>query len=108
VDITKAVKPTGNKLEIDVVNLWPNRLIGDAKLPADKRFTKTNVNKFNKPNHQKLLPSGLYPAQPGQSKQAGLGERHTPAGREVRHDHDLQVRRQVDLCETEAVHPFSM
>jgi len=59
VEITKAVKPAGNKLEIDVVNLWPNRLIGDVKLPADKRLTKTNVGKFNNPKHQKLLPSGL-------------------------------------------------
>jgi hypothetical protein len=59
VEITEAVKPTGNKLEIDVINLWPNRLIGDAKLPADKRLTKTNVGKFNNPKHQKLFSSGL-------------------------------------------------
>jgi hypothetical protein len=59
VEITKAAKPTGNKLEIDVVNLWPNRLIGDAKRPVDQRLTKTNVGKFNNPKHQKLLPSGL-------------------------------------------------
>jgi hypothetical protein len=59
VEITKAVKAEGNKLEIDVVNLWPNRLIGDAALPPAERLTKTNVEKFNKPEHQKLLPSGL-------------------------------------------------
>jgi hypothetical protein len=59
VEITKAVKAEGNKLEIDVVNLWPNRLIGDAALPPAERLTKTNVEKFNKPKHQKLLPSGL-------------------------------------------------
>ncbi len=35
VQITSAVKPTGNELEIDVVNLWPNRMIGDEQLPAD-------------------------------------------------------------------------
>ena len=33
--ITGAVKQTGNKLEIEVVNLWPNRLIGDEQLPDD-------------------------------------------------------------------------
>lgn len=35
VEITPAVKPAGNRLEIDVVNLWPNRMIGDEQLPAD-------------------------------------------------------------------------
>jgi hypothetical protein len=43
VDITDAVKPSGNVLEIDVANLWPNRIIGDARLPPDRRFTHTNV-----------------------------------------------------------------
>jgi hypothetical protein len=29
------VKAKGNALEIEVVNLWPNRLIGDEQLPYD-------------------------------------------------------------------------
>ena len=57
VEITEAVKPTGNRLEIDVVNLWPNRLIGDAALPPEKRLTKTNVTTYKKDSP--LLPSGL-------------------------------------------------
>lgn len=57
VDITDAVQPKGNRLEIDVVNLWPNRLIGDAGLPPEKRRTKTNVTNYKKDS--KLLPSGL-------------------------------------------------
>ena len=58
VEITSAVKPAGNELEIDVVNLWPNRLIGDARLPKEQRRTLTNVRKFEKPGSP-LLESGL-------------------------------------------------
>jgi hypothetical protein len=35
-EITSAVKPGDNLLEIAVTNLWPNRLIGDAHLPPEK------------------------------------------------------------------------
>jgi hypothetical protein len=38
VDISAAVKPDENRLEIEVVNLWPNRLIGDEQLPPDCEF----------------------------------------------------------------------
>lgn len=56
VEITAAVKPAGNVLEIQVVNLWPNRLIGDKYLPAGKRFTRTNIPLKD---DAALLPSGL-------------------------------------------------
>ena len=46
VDITHILEPGENRLEIEVVNNWPNRLIGDAALPEEKRLTKTNVIKF--------------------------------------------------------------
>ncbi|MBM3859851.1 MAG: hypothetical protein FJ395_09405 [Verrucomicrobia bacterium] len=39
VEITGIVKPAGNELEIDVVNLWPNRMIGDEQLPADCEYS---------------------------------------------------------------------
>jgi hypothetical protein len=35
VTITGAVQPNGNRLEIDVANLWINRLIGDERFPDD-------------------------------------------------------------------------
>ena len=57
VDISNAVRSGENALEIEVVNLWPNRLIGDASLPVAKRVTVTNVKKF-KPGTP-LLESGL-------------------------------------------------
>lgn len=75
VDITAALQKN-NLLEIEVVNLWPNRLIGDAKLPDDGvkngqwpawllegkkrtsgRYTFTTYSPY-KPDSP-LLPSGL-------------------------------------------------
>jgi len=56
VDITNAVKQEGNILEVKVVNLWNNRLVGDAQLPKENRSTKTNI--VIKPGAV-LLESGL-------------------------------------------------
>lgn len=58
VDISKAIRAGSNDLEADVINLWPNRLIGDGKLPPEKRITQTNIDRYYKGEH-KLLPSGL-------------------------------------------------
>ena len=57
IDISSVVKPAGNDLEIKVVNLWPNRLIGDSALPPGQQLTMTNIHHFTKASH--LLPSGL-------------------------------------------------
>jgi hypothetical protein len=59
VDITDALKPGKNELEIEVVNSWPNRLIGDAQLPNEQRRTRTNITQFEKPENQTLVPSGM-------------------------------------------------
>ncbi len=40
VEITEVVKPAGNRLEIRVANLWPNRLIGDEQEPPDAEYAK--------------------------------------------------------------------
>ncbi len=58
IEISDALKAQANELEIDVVNLWPNRLIGDARLPVRLRRTRTNgAWMFNQDSP--LLPSGL-------------------------------------------------
>ncbi|MEI7911469.1 MAG: glycosyl hydrolase [Verrucomicrobiota bacterium] len=43
VGIGPLLHPGTNHLEIDVINLWPNRLIGDAALPEPQRHTRSNV-----------------------------------------------------------------
>jgi hypothetical protein len=56
VDITRAVKPGANALEIKVTNLWVNRLIGDQQPGATKyTFTVMPTYKASAP----LRPSGL-------------------------------------------------
>ena len=76
VDITQAVKSRGNKLEIEVANLWTNRLIGDENEPDDgvidgkwpewllngtqrptKRYTFTTYHFYKKGDP--LMESGL-------------------------------------------------
>jgi hypothetical protein len=80
-DITEAVQPGENALQIEITNLWPNRLIGDEQLPDDRewaglhlkewpqwvldgkpsptgRFTFTTWHHWQKDDV--LLPSGLF------------------------------------------------
>jgi hypothetical protein len=57
VDITSAANPGKNKLEIEVVNFWPNRIIGDASLPLEQRLTRTNIR--NLKAGTALMESGL-------------------------------------------------
>ena len=57
VDVSDALQPGENLLEITVANLWPNRLIGDAGLPEPQRIAWTTWNPFTK--DAPLLESGL-------------------------------------------------
>ena len=42
-DITSAVKPETNTLEVEIANVWNNRLAGDASLPATGRHAFISV-----------------------------------------------------------------
>jgi hypothetical protein len=46
-----------NSLEIEVTNLWPNRIIGDLQPGAHPRYTETNIRSYR--SDSPLLPSGL-------------------------------------------------
>ncbi len=52
-----AAKAGWNDVEVEVTNLWPNRLIGDQRLPLSERRTSTNITKWTADSP--LMPSGL-------------------------------------------------
>lgn len=60
-DITDALRPGSNRLEVKVVNLWANRVVYDLSLPKDQRLTKTHDQfRFDMLNvNTPILPSGL-------------------------------------------------
>lgn len=57
VDITKYVRPGANTLEVEVANVWANRLIGDAQPDAKEKYTFTWVPTYRA--DAPLLGSGL-------------------------------------------------
>jgi hypothetical protein len=72
---TGLLKAAGNDLEIEVANLWPNRLIGDATLAKEKRRTATNVRTYD------TLTSGDYGCPKcAQRKQSGRPAELLPSG----------------------------
>jgi hypothetical protein len=57
VELSGKVQPGEHELKIEVVNFWPNRIIGDQSLPEKVRLTKTNIRKLT--SKTPLTPSGL-------------------------------------------------
>lgn len=56
-DITDSLANGNNTIELEVTNLWPNRIIGDAQPGISHTYTKTNIRKYVEDSP--LLPSGL-------------------------------------------------
>jgi len=57
VDVTDALKPGANTLEIRVTNLWVNRLVGDEQSGVTTKYTLTTQQFYR--SDSALLPSGL-------------------------------------------------
>lgn len=57
-NISNLVKEGANDIKIEVVNTWMNRLIGDSKLPEEKRLTWCPYNTYTPDSP--LQPSGLF------------------------------------------------
>ena len=55
VEVTGLLKPGANLLEIEVANMWSNRLTGDA-IASGQKYTHTNIPW---PKDTPLLPAGL-------------------------------------------------
>jgi hypothetical protein len=56
-DITGEIRPGENLIQLDVTNLWPNRIIGDTQPGNVHRYTHTNIRKYTRDSP--LLPSGI-------------------------------------------------
>ncbi len=54
---TDAIKDGKNTIEVEVVNVWRNRLTGDKTLPEDEQTTWVNVDAVTP--QEELIPSGL-------------------------------------------------
>ncbi len=46
VELTAAARPGPNSLEVEVTNLWPNRLIGDEAKPDDREWRGGNLARW--------------------------------------------------------------
>jgi hypothetical protein len=62
VDVTGALRDGDNELAVEVINTWHNRLVGDARLPATARQTRTNITLSQRKAWKDLepIPSGLF------------------------------------------------
>ncbi|RXH54720.1 glycosyl hydrolase [Granulicella sibirica] len=55
--VDSLLHPGENEIEVEVTNLWPNRIIGDLQPGNDRTYTSTNITRYKADSP--LLPSGL-------------------------------------------------
>ena len=72
-DITSALHPGDNKMEIEVTNLWPNRMIGDEQEPDDIEWSEPLTYDFapGKPEagrYMAAIPQWLLNGEPRPSQ----------------------------------------
>jgi hypothetical protein len=73
IDITAAVHAGQNKLVVEVANTRANRLTGDAFLPPEQQYSKSNMHQQLARKGSRLRPSGLMgPVRIIQAKQVKL------------------------------------
>ena len=70
-DVTNIIKAGDNVLEIQVVNLWPNRLIGDEQLPDDSKRRKQSQDQWSPAGNLLEWPQWL------------LEDKSSPTGRQT-------------------------
>jgi hypothetical protein len=58
VNVGSVIKTGNNSLEIEVINTWKNRLIGDHRLPAKERIVQSKNNQWNA--QTPLQKAGLF------------------------------------------------
>jgi hypothetical protein len=58
-DVTAVLKPGINRLEVKIINLWPNRIIGDQQPGVVRKHTWLNANYAPFKADSPLLESGL-------------------------------------------------
>ncbi|HPS54622.1 MAG TPA: hypothetical protein PLP05_03405, partial [Sedimentisphaerales bacterium] len=59
INITKAIKPGTNTLEIAVSTTWHNRMVADAELNNDSRISSAPMFPLSRMRDRQLIESGL-------------------------------------------------
>ena len=61
-DVTPALRPGKNRIEVKITNLWPNRIIGDQRPGAPRQYAWLDYRPFKADTP--LLPSGMLETRP--------------------------------------------